>query len=114
MKLRGLGCPGGSVPARHLPGLLLDDTVPLEAELPTEPLHARPAVRRLSRRGRVACGMLALVALTAATPTVAQTTPPATTPATPMTEEKPADTAQGPNTGRLSINAGVDWTSAYF
>src|SRR5262245_60509479 len=31
MKLRVLGCQGGSAPARHLPGLLLDDTVLLEA-----------------------------------------------------------------------------------
>jgi len=31
MKLRVLGCQGGSAPTRHLPGLLLDDTVLLEA-----------------------------------------------------------------------------------
>jgi len=31
MNLRVLGCQGGSAPARHLPGLLLDDTVLLEA-----------------------------------------------------------------------------------
>jgi hypothetical protein len=31
MKLRVLGCQGGSAPLRHLPGLLLDDTVLLEA-----------------------------------------------------------------------------------
>ena len=31
MKLRVLGCQGGSTPTRHLPGLLLDDTVLLEA-----------------------------------------------------------------------------------
>ena len=27
---------------------------------------------------------------------------------------KPAEEAKGPNTGRVSISAGVDWTSAYF
>src|SRR5262245_40147616 len=31
VKLRVLGCQGGSAPARDLPGLLLDDTVLLEA-----------------------------------------------------------------------------------
>ena len=36
MRLRVLGCQGGSAPARHLPGLLLDDTgvvVPLAVGL---------------------------------------------------------------------------------
>ena len=31
MQFRALGCPGGSAPARHLPGLSLDGTVLLEA-----------------------------------------------------------------------------------
>ncbi len=49
----------------------------------------------------------------------AQTAPPATSPATapappPAAETKPAEEAKGPNTGRVSISAGVDWTSAYF
>jgi hypothetical protein len=50
----------------------------------------------------------------AAAPVSAQTTPPAATPAAPATEEKPAAAPKGPNTGRLSISAGVDWTTAYF
>ena len=29
-------------------------------------------------------------------------------------EPRPPEAAKGPNTGRLSISAGVDWTSAYF
>jgi len=83
------------------------------SELTTEALRARLAARRRSTHGRVAFGLIGL-ALTTATHAFAQTTPPATTSVTPSTEEKPADAAQGPNTGRLSINAGIDWTSAYF
>jgi hypothetical protein len=62
----------------------------------------------------VASAALALGVMLAAAPVFAQTTPPATPPAAPAAEAKPAEETKGPNTGRLSINAGVDWTSAYF
>ena len=35
-------------------------------------------------------------------------------PAAAAAEAKPAEEAKGPNTGRVSISAGVDWTTAYF
>jgi hypothetical protein len=66
---------------------------------------------RIRQAGRLA---LALSTLLAAAPALAQTTPLATTPAAPATELKPAEAPKGPNTGRLSISAGVDWTTAYF
>jgi hypothetical protein len=61
-------------------------------------------------KGRcVTSGALALACVLVATPALAQTAP-----ATPATETKPAAAPAGPNTGRLSVSAGVDWTSAYF
>jgi hypothetical protein len=60
---------------------------------------------------RAALALAALLLLSAGEPAWGQTSaPPATAPATPAT---PA-AAPGPNTGRLSVSAGVDWTSAYF
>jgi ribonuclease BN (tRNA processing enzyme) len=49
MRLRVLGCQGGSAPARHLPGLLLDDTVLLEAGSVTStlPLHEQLEIRHV-------------------------------------------------------------------
>ncbi len=49
MRLRVLGCQGGSAPARHLPGLLLDDTVLLEAGFVTStlPLHEQLEIRHV-------------------------------------------------------------------
>jgi hypothetical protein len=72
------------------------------------------ALRQPLRSWRAASGALALGVMLAAAPVSAQTTPPAATPAAPATEEKPAAAPKGPNTGRLSISAGVDWTTAYF
>jgi hypothetical protein len=72
---------------------------------------------RASRSARGAVTLATLLGLAVAGPAWAQTTPPATTPAVPTApapETKPAEEAKGPNTGRLSISAGVDWTSAYF
>ncbi len=68
------------------------------------------AERRGGRR-RTAIGGLALAAwLVAAAPIAAQEQKPATGG---QTADKTAEPA-GPNTGRLSLSAGVDWTSAYF
>jgi hypothetical protein len=86
-------------------------------ELAPSPLSNLRRGRQLRRTWRVASGVLALGAMLAAGPVLAQTSPPATTPATPAapaTEQKPAEAPKSPNTGRLSINAGVDWTTAYF
>jgi ribonuclease BN (tRNA processing enzyme) len=49
MKLRVLGCQGGSTPSRHLPGLLLDDTVLLEAGSVTStlPLDEQLGIRHV-------------------------------------------------------------------
>jgi ribonuclease BN (tRNA processing enzyme) len=49
MKLRVLGCHGGSTPARHLPGLLLDDTGLLEAGSVTSalPLDEQAEIRHV-------------------------------------------------------------------
>jgi hypothetical protein len=58
-----------------------------------------------------ALAITVLLGLTAAGHAWAQTTAP---PATPAPEARPAVEAKGPNTGRVSISAGVDWTSAYF
>jgi hypothetical protein len=49
----------------------------------------------------------------------AQTQPPATTPGAPATPTEgpaatPAVEEKGPNTGRISVNLGVDWASAYY
>jgi hypothetical protein len=68
----------------------------------------RPGSSQPVRSWHVASATLALSVVLAAAPVFAQTTPPTTTPAA------PAEEAKGPNTGRLSINAGVDWTTAYF
>jgi hypothetical protein len=58
---------------------------------------------------------LVLSVILTVVPVFAQTTPPAAPPpAAPAAEAKPTEEAKGPNTGRLSVNAGVDWTSAYF
>ena len=66
--------------------------------------HRRRAARR---RAGAALALATLLSLTVPAPSSAQTpTPPAT--------EKPAEEAKAPNTGRVSISAGVDWTSAYF
>ena len=66
------------------------------------------AERRGSRRW-MAVGVLAAVASLAGAAAVAAQEQKAA-------ETKPAETAEakGPNTGRVSISAGVDWTSAYF
>jgi hypothetical protein len=74
---------------------------------------------RAGRRTRRALTLAASLGLALAGSAWAQTTPPATSPATapappPAAETKPAEEAKGPNTGRVSISAGVDWTSAYF
>ena len=71
------------------------------------------------RRIRRALTLAASLGLALAGSAWAQTAPPATSPATapaptPAAETKPAEEAKGPNTGRVSISAGVDWTSAYF
>ena len=73
--------------------------------------------RSLSERrgnGRwLAIGALALIAwLAGAAKVAAQEQKPAGD-AKPATEQA-AEASKGPNTGRLSISAGVDWTSAYF
>jgi hypothetical protein len=57
MKLRVLGCQGGSAPSRHLPGLLLDGTVLLEAgsvtsTLPLDEQLADAARARARTEGR--------------------------------------------------------------
>src|SRR5262245_22613351 len=62
---------------------------------------------------RVASGVLALSALLTTAPVSAQTSPPAQ-PAETASEQKPAEASKGPNTGRLSLSGGVDWTTAYF
>jgi hypothetical protein len=74
----------------------------------------RTRARHLRRAGRTcaatALALAATLSLGAEGPALAQTpAPPAATPA-------PATSAPTPpvNTGRLSIGAGVDWTSAYF
>jgi hypothetical protein len=80
------------------------------SEEPLLPLRKiRPAQQ--TWYGTLAAAVVAAIAL--AGPVFAQTAP---SPA-PATEEKGAEAAEtpkGPNTGRISINAGVDWTSAYF
>ena len=45
MQLRVLGCQGGSAPTRHLPGLLLDGTVLLEAGSVTATLDLAEQLR---------------------------------------------------------------------
>jgi hypothetical protein len=70
---------------------------------------------RAGRSARRAVTLATLLGLVAAGSAWAQTTPPATTtPAAPAPEAKPAEEVTAPNTGRVSISAGVDWTSAYF
>ena len=70
---------------------------------------------RAGRRARRAVTLATLLGLVVAGSAWAQTTPPATTtPAAPAPEAKPAEEVTAPNTGRVSISAGVDWTSAYF
>jgi hypothetical protein len=70
---------------------------------------------RAGRSARRAVTLATLLGLVAAGSAWAQTTPPATTtPAAPAPEAKPAEEVTAPNTGRMSISAGVDWTSAYF
>ena len=65
-------------------------------------------------RARSALALAALLTLGAGDLAWAQTSAPSTTaPAAPAPAAAPA-TAPGPNTGRLSVSAGVDWTSAYF
>ncbi len=73
----------------------------------TKALHpGRPA----RRRATPALALAAALSLVAAGHALAQTpAPPAATPAPAAPEE-----AKPVNTGRLSISAGVDWTSAYF
>lgn len=78
------------------------------------PIWNRLALRQLLKSLGATSGALAFSAMVAATPVSAQTTPPAAAPAAPATEKKPAEAPKGPNTGRLSISAGVDWTTAYF
>src|SRR4029079_12785728 len=70
--------------------------------------HSTTRPPRLTWRRVFAGAAVALVTL--AGPAFAQTTP---SPA-PAAEDKPDEAPKGPNTGRLSISAGVDWTSAYF
>jgi hypothetical protein len=80
----------------------------------------KPGSSQPVRGWHVASATLVLSVLLAAAPVFGQTTPPATPPAAPAAEmkpapeAKPAEEAKGPNTGRLSISAGIDWTSAYF
>ena len=74
----------------------------------------RPGLSPSARGWRVASASLALGVVLVAAPVFAQTTPAPTAPAAPASEAKPAEEAKGPNTGRVSISAGVDWTSAYF
>ena len=75
---------------------------------------SRPRFSRSARRWQAASAALALSVALGAAPAFAQTTPAPTPPAAPAPEAKPAEEAKGPNTGRVSINAGVDWTTAYF
>jgi hypothetical protein len=56
----------------------------------------------------VGVGALALITCLAGAATVAAQEQ------KPAAEAKPAEASKGPNTGRLSVSAGVDWTSAYF
>ena len=74
----------------------------------------RPGFGQPAGRWQAGSAALALSVVLAAAPVFAQTTPAPTAPATPAAEAKPAEEAKGPNTGRVSISAGVDWTSAYF
>jgi hypothetical protein len=77
-------------------------------------LHPSPNVRaprRPRRTWRINQAAFALAVMALAPCAFAQTPAPS---AAPATEEKAADAPKGPNTGRLSISAGVDWTSAYF
>jgi hypothetical protein len=70
----------------------------------------------LERRGNgrwFAGGALALVACLAGAATVAAQEQKPAREAKPATEAA-AEAPKSPNTGRLSISAGVDWTSAYF
>ena len=65
-------------------------------------------------RARSALALTALLTLGAGDIAWAQTSAPSTTaPAAPGTAAAPA-AVPGPNTGRLSVSVGVDWTSAYF
>jgi hypothetical protein len=61
------------------------------------------------RLGRTAAGLGLAAALSLAVADHALAQTPATTPGPPAPEASKA-----PNTGRVSISAGVDWTSAYF
>ena len=72
-----------------------------------------PRSSQPARRWQMVSGALALSVVLDAAPVFAQT-PPATPPAAAATEAKPAEEAKGPNAGRVSISAGVDWTTAYF
>jgi hypothetical protein len=71
-----------------------------------------PEVGGSTRTWRAALSALTMSGVLAAAPVFAQTAPATTPPA--ATESKPAEEPKGPNTGRLSVSAGVDWTSAYF
>jgi hypothetical protein len=71
------------------------------------PDETSPEILRVApgRRGLRAAGAgLTLGLALLAGPAMAQTTP----------AEKPAEETKAPNTGRVSLSAGVDWTSAYF
>jgi hypothetical protein len=77
----------------------------------TRALHPRRAARPPLISALALAATLSLVAAghaLAQTPAPAGATPAAATPAAVTEEAKPV------NTGRLSISAGVDWTSAYF
>jgi hypothetical protein len=78
-------------------------------ELASGSLGHGSAVRRLLTSRRMASALLALGAVLAAVPVAAQTVPAAA-----AADAKPAEAPRGPNAGRLSVSAGVDWTSAYF
>ncbi len=66
-------------------------------------------------RARSLLALAALLTLGAGDFASAQTSAPSTTaPAAPAPATAPPATAPGPNTGRLSVSAGIDWTSAYF
>jgi hypothetical protein len=80
---------------------------------PPEPISSERPGPRLQRAWRGASGALVLGAVLTAAPVSAQTSPPAP-PAASESEQRPAEVAKGPNTGRLSLSGGVDWTSAYF
>lgn len=74
--------------------------------------RTRTPDRRSASGGRTASALALAAVLSLVGPSLApaQTpAPPATTPAPPAPEE-----AKPVNAGRLSISAGVDWTSAYF